>query len=229
MENKYDLTIQRPVSIWNRELSIPTKSIFTALGNVAISIACTDPKGVATSVIDFFKDITFVDSPEQAAWVLINKALFLSLEELLKEERKFFTPDTRNSTPEYLAQKLEEEFGKIEVGFDASFFDHPEQSDFLDKIKAPLKRWLEDLGMSPYQAESLFLRLKNRFVLALHDEWLKKPDKYECIEKAVNSPFGKAALKRRQRLRYRAWLVEQANGRVFGDTFALKEVYVTTK
>ena len=226
MPNQHDLTIQKPVSVWNRELSIPTKSIFSALGNVAISTAFGDLKGVATSVIDFFKDISFSDSPEQAAWVLINKALFLSLEELLKEESKFFIPDTGNSTPESLAQKLEEEFGKIEVGFDASFFDHPEQSDFFEKIKAPLKSWLEDLGMSPHQAESLFLRLKNRFVSALHDEWLENPDKYECIKSAVNSPFVNVTLKRRQRLRYRAWLIEQANGRVFGDTFALKEVYV---
>ena len=125
-----------------------------------------------------------------------------------------------------LAAKLEAALNVIEVGFDANFFDHPHKLALLDEIKAPLTQWLTALGMSEAQANALHLRLKERFVLSLHQQWLAAPQEYACIEDALNSPFITATKDQRSWMQYGAWLQEQPNERLFAEAFSLGQVFV---
>ena len=227
MTGKYDLNTKKPIAFWNRELSISPRDFFGSLGKAAISCAVFDGKGVAENLLDAAKDIAPQDSPAHAAWLLIYKSLQQSLSELFKEYEEFFPEEKIDEKiQEGLAADLEAALDDIEVGFDASFFDKPHQLALLEEIKKPLIKWLSALGMSEAQAIALHLRLKGRFVLALHQQWLAAPHEYACIEKALNSPFVKATKAQRDWMQYSAWLQEQSNERMFAEAFGLSQVYV---
>lgn len=223
---EYDLTIKKPVSVWNRELSIIPRDFFCSLGKAAISGAVSDYKGAADNLLDAIKDIALQDQPAYAAWLLVYKSLQQSLSELIKEYEDFFTEPLDGSKQLQLATAFETSLHTIEVGFDASFFDQPHKLPFLDDLRPSLIQWLMDLGMAETEANAFHLRLKARFVQALHKQWLEKPNEYACIEEATNSPFVQAKKDQRSWMQYNAWLQEQANERVFTEAFSLKQVYV---
>ncbi len=226
MTNPYDLSIKKPIKIWNRELSISPKSFFSSLGKAAISGVVMDGKGVADNLLDLIKDITPDDRPPYAAWILVYKSLLQTLTELIKDYEEFFRAEVNEVELQRLADELDTALSEIEVGFDARFFDHPQNLPLLEEIKPPLMQWLMALGMSEAEANALHLRLKQRFVLVLHQQWLKDPHEYACIEEAVSSPFVKASNIQRDWMQYRAWLQEQANERMFAEAFSLSQVFV---
>ncbi len=63
-------------------------------------------------------------------------------------------------------------------------------------------------------------------MLALHEEWRKRPKDYECLKTEVASPFTQATEREQAWQRYRAWLQKQVEEPMFLEAFGLKQVYV---
>ncbi|NQU81600.1 MAG: pentapeptide repeat-containing protein [Bacteroidetes bacterium] len=226
MQVDNDITIKKTVAIWNRELSISPKDIFFSLGKAAVSGLVLDTKGVIENLLDIGRNIAIPNLPAHAAWLLLYRSLLQSLSELIKEYDEFFITDISEQKQQCLAAELEEALNNIEVGIEVSFFDHPDKLSLLEDIKTPLIRWLTSLGLSEAPTNSLFLRLKERFVLALHQQWLKDLDNYKCIYDAVKSPFVKATSSQRGWMQYRLWLRDQPKKPMFAENFSLDQVYI---
>ncbi len=228
MAEVYDLFAQKPVSIWNRELSIDSAELFNSLGKAVVSGVFLDTKGIAENVLEAFKTIAPEDKPASAAWLLIYRSLQHSLSELVKEYREdgFFPTEVPDNQVESIAIGFKNALNDISVGLNAGFFDRPHQLPLLEEIKQPLIHWLIELQMREADALALHLRLKSRFVLSLHKEWLSNPNEYTCIEEALTSPFIKATKEKRDWIQYNAWLQEKADERMFAEAFSLKQVYV---
>lgn len=226
MSNQYDLGIKKPVAFWNRELSISPRNFFCSLSKAILSGTVADSKGTADNFLDALKEIAPKDEPGEAAWTLIYKSLLQALTELIYDYRDFCQLDDNKQNHLDLATELENALNSIEIEFDGTFFNHPEKLPLLDEIKTPLCQWLISLGMAKSQTIAIHLRLKNRFTLKLHQEWLSDFKNYNCIEKALKSPFFQATAEQRSWLQYRTWLQEQANERMFAEAFSLKQVYV---
>jgi hypothetical protein len=226
MDLQNDITLKKPVSVWNRDLSISPKSFFGSLGKAAISGAVLDSKGVAENLLDSIQSLSPQDKPAYAAWLLVYKSLLQTFTELLNEYEEFCQEKIDDDKHQQLAFELESAINDIEVGFDASFFEQPQKLPLLKQLKQPLITWLKALGMSNAEATALHLRFKERFVLTLHKEWLAAPQDYACIEEALNSPFIQATRTQRSWFQYNAWLQEQTNERMFAEAFSLKQVFV---
>ena len=226
MTKEFDLTVKKPVCLWNRELSLSPKAFFCSLGKAAISGVASDGKGIAENILGAANEIGLLEKPENRAWLLIYKSLLQTLSELINEYKEFFRAKLDEQAQQGLAAELEKALNAIEVGLDASFFDSPHKLPLLEDIKPCLIIWLMGLGMSNAEAISLHLRLKKRFVLALHHQWLTAPNDYAGIEEALNSPFVTATKAQRGWMQYNAWLQEQANERMFAEAFSLSEVFV---
>ena len=226
MSTEHDLFIKQPVSVWNRELKLQPKDFFFALGKAAISGAFADSKGVARNVLDMVKAIVPTKDPAQIGWALIYKSLLTALSELMDEHLEFFATELDEGKQQQMAAKLETAINKIKTGLTADFFDHPDKQQLLEEIKPPLMRWLMALGMTKQQAEALHLRLKDRFVLCLHQQWLKGEHDYQRLFNALSSPFVTATKEQRSWFQYGAWLQEQTKQRMFDEAFSLSQVYV---
>lgn len=149
--------------------------------------------------------------------------------ELVEESADLF--ELSEKAPDEAAQErfgdiLNDHLAHCEARIDKDFFDHPESFGLLEDFEPGFQHWLENLGLDTQQSTAITQRLPSRFALALHEEWLKEPERYEVIRKDVESPFTQAVGRRRQWLQYTAWLREQVNRRMFAEAFGLQQIYV---
>jgi len=220
------LTIKQPVSNWNKPINLSSKDFFTGLGKLATSGVMLDWKGVADSAIDLLKNAGLHDKPEHLAWVFIYQSLIRTLTDLVEEYRNVFNQDIDDAELESLAQTLEGALNAIEVSIDANFFDRPQDLPLLEAFKPAFTDWLKDLGVADNDANTVHARLKSKFVLSLHQQWIARANDYTCIKDAIDTPFTRATLTRQSWQQYYAWLQEQINERMFDEVFGLKQVYV---
>jgi uncharacterized protein YjbI with pentapeptide repeats len=220
------LTIKQPVSNWNKSINLSSKDFFTGLGKMATSGVMLDWKGVADSAIDLLKDAGLHDKPEHLAWVLIYQSLIRTLTDLVEEYRNVFNQDIDQAKLESLAQTLEDALNTIEVCIDNDFFERPQDLPLLESFKPAFTDWLKSLGVAANDANTIHARLKSKFVLSLHQQWLAKASNYTCIKEAIDTPFTKATQNQQSWQQYYAWLQEQINERMFDEVFGLKQVYV---
>ncbi|MFI3217562.1 MAG: NACHT domain-containing protein [Methylococcales bacterium] len=225
-ENNTTLTIKQPVSTWNKPIKLGFKDLFTGLGKMATSGFIGDWKTVAFGAMDLLKTAGLQDKPEHLAWVLIYQALIRTFTELVEEYRGVFNQDLDEDQLETLAQKLETALNAVEVSIDANFFNRPQDLPLLEDIKPAFTDWLKGLGVTDNDANTIHARLKTKFVLSLHQQWIARAGDYASITAAFDSPFTKATQAQQSWQQYNVWLQEQINERMFAEVFGLKQVYV---
>ena len=226
MHPSTDLILEKPVSFLNSEAKINFKEFFTSLSKSAIAGTMSDTKGALEYGVDALKEIGVLDSAEQAAWTLVSTSLMQALTTLAKDYPDLFDSDLDEAALDDLAERVEYTLNAVVVSIDASFFNRPQDLQLLEDFKSALVFWLNGLGLDDYQAQAFNDRLKGEFVIALHDQWSKSPETYQCIEQQLNTPFTKATLEERAWRRYDLSLQNLANTRVFGEAFGLRSVYI---
>lgn len=224
----FDFELKQPVSVWNREVSIDFKEFFTALGKSVVSGVFLDYKGVCENLVDSAKSAGLTEQPAPVlAWELINVALLKSISELVCESKELFEEvENSSSNAEELAQILFAAIKNHKVAINSEFFDKPQELELLDKLEQPITDWLRLLGIPRASSYAIYLRLKDRFAMNLHSEWVSEPAKYAAIEEALVSPFLTANQEIRNWTRYKLWLQQEANKPVFSEAFGLQQVYI---
>lgn len=229
--NIHGLSLTQPVSVWNRPLSIEAKGFFLNLAKAAVNGVKLELDDAFENLMDALHASGVGDQAGQVAWVLIYRALMRATTDLVTDARDLFLladpqrlPDA--ATQEELSSILADNLAHCEARIDADFFEHPERFGLFADFKPGFGHWLGGLGLDAGSAAALAERLPDRFTLALHGEWLKEPERFAIIGKAIDSPFTRAVGRRRHWLQYAAWLREQVNGRMFGEAFGLRQVYV---
>ncbi|NVK74921.1 MAG: pentapeptide repeat-containing protein, partial [Oceanospirillaceae bacterium] len=226
MDSQYDLSIKKPVSVWNRGLDIKPKDFFISLAKVATNAATGNASGALDNLVTALTSTQIQDKPAYAAWALVYNSLQYCLNGLMTEYQEFFTDDVPDRKLKKLSVELETALNKIEIGLDNNFFDQPHKLPLLEEIRPALVSWLIGLGMTDSQANAFHTRMKSRFVLALHKQWLENASDYQCIIDALDSPFINATKVQRGWMQYNAYLEEQTHERMFAEAFSLKQVYV---
>ncbi|ANQ22161.1 TPA: pentapeptide repeat-containing protein [Vibrio alginolyticus] len=224
----FDFELKQPVSVWNREVSIDFKEFFTALGKSVVSGVFLDYKGVCENLVDSVKSSGLTEQPAPVlAWELINVALLKSISELVFESKELFEEvENSSSNAEELAQILFATIKNQKVAINSEFFDKPQELELLEKLEQPITDWLRLLGIPQASSYAIYLRLKDRFAMNLHSEWVSEPAKYAAIEEALVSPFLTANQEIRNWTRYKLWLQQEANKPVFSEAFGLQQVYI---
>ena len=227
---QFDFEIKRSVAEWNKATEFNSREFFITLAQVAANVAVVDAKGTLEKSLDLLRVVLNNQSestePAVLAWELINIALYGSIIELLSENTIFIEEPTKHHGPEDLADLLVQTMNRKSVGLNADFFEHPKNIELLETIQQPLADWLVGLGIPSSAAKSICLRLKDRFVINLHKQWIANFMKYAVLESSLKSPFISATQQQREWTLYSAWLQEQANMPVFSEAFGLREIYV---
>ncbi|CAH9064881.1 hypothetical protein PSECIP111854_03561 [Pseudoalteromonas sp. CIP111854] len=226
MSKHYDLTLEQPVSVWNKELSLPIRELFKNLGKAAISGVFADSKGMYENLVEAGSVMGFADKPAHAAWVLVFKSLQNTLYMLVPDYQELFASKLKDKELEQLSHNIEEQISQIPLGLTVDFFTHPERLPLFEHIKPAILYWLESLGMRTQDAAGFFVRLQQSFALALHKEWNENRAGYLCIAQQLDNPFAQASKIEQRWQLYNAWLQEQVNQRMFAEAFSLSQVYV---
>ncbi|MEZ8011502.1 pentapeptide repeat-containing protein [Vibrio sp. FF59] len=225
---QFDFEIERPVEWWCQAFSFDAKEFFSALGKTAVNIAMQDTKGATENALDMLKATGLEGQTAGVlAWELINTSLHRSIYNLVVESANLLpNKGIDDAGIEELSETLSLAMQKKPVGINSDFFTNPKQIALLSAIEQPLTDWLLGLGLSQYEASSIYLRLKDCFPVTLHQQWLSDAATYNPIQDAVTSPFLQATKIEREWSMYHSWLQEQANKPVFSEAFGLKQVYV---
>jgi hypothetical protein len=181
---------------------------------------------------DFFDAVTTAPeprelSPEELAWALIQRALSEATGKLVLETSLDIA--RMPSDPEALSDSLEKLLDQVEESaftLDASFFRRPVDLPLIAALREPFRRLLMDHGIGEGAAKVAVEGLRQAFVLALHEEWRRRPGEYKKLKSAVKTPFTEASEQELAWERYAASLRAQINDRIFGDELKLAHVYV---
>ncbi|MCF6436336.1 pentapeptide repeat-containing protein [Pseudoalteromonas sp. MMG022] len=226
MSNQYDLTLEQPVSIWNKPLDLPIKELFKSLGKATVAGVFADSKGLYENLVEASSVLGFEKNPQQAAWVLVFKSLQATLCELVPDYQDLFECELDDTGVEALSDNMAKQLNDVPLGITPDFFDYPENLSLFTHIKPAITFWLESLGMRAQDAEGFFARLKQSFALALHKEWHNNREDYLCVAEHLQSPFASCNKEQRGWHVYNVWLQEQVNQRMFAEAFSLSQVYV---
>ena len=217
--------VEKPISVWNQPLEIDFKTFFKSISKFVIKGAAGNWGDATLAAVDAFASAGIKPDPGQLAWLLIRRALTRATYDLVAENANFLAanaPDDADAFCETLDLSLEEATMQI----DRDFFDHPASLQILDLYQVPFKHWLMGHGLLEAQANTVIGRLPSYFVFALNHEWRRKPEVYQPILDAVETPFTQAGEREQGWLYYAAWLQKQIGESVFNETFSLSQIYV---
>lgn len=209
---------QRRISVKPNEfLSGVTKAIIKVCGG-AYSDAVSELPDIAAAV-------GLKATPQMRVGTLILRALERALIFLVSElakDRDELLADVHAASFTGLSQGL-----SFEV--DKSFFESPNTAQLVQNLRPDVERWLEILGFSATDISNILSRLPSVFVRAMHDEWRSNIGFYAEVLEATNSPFIGAAIMEQEWSRYRAFLISMGDGRVFDESFGLRQIYISPR
>lgn len=219
-----ELNVTKPVSLWNREIAIDFKVIFSSLTKAAAKFAVGRIDEMVDDAAEVFGAVKLEDlACEQRAWLLIQRAIHQALSDLIRDNRELFTHQEKGTE---LRAELYAQLDQFAVTIDRRFFERPEKLPLLREIQPLFIEWLQAVGLEAYSAENLAARLPSYFVFALNAEWRKRSQDYRCLQEQLDTPFTKSTEIVAGWRNYRAWLIKQVDSPMFGETFGLKQVYV---
>lgn len=221
-----ELTLSKPVSVWNKSLSLEPKKFLQGIGKMLAKGMFKDWGGVGESAIDTLDALGLQKQPNELAWLLIFRSLTAALTELVKNYVDLFRNPPKEEELETLSARFAEEMGKAEVTISREFFNRPGELSLLKNLQDPLAAWLHGLGAKKADAEQIACRLPDYFVTALHETWRAAPQDYAALTQHFNTPFTKATVEVQSWQLYKHWLHRQISDRMFEEAFGVKKVYV---
>lgn len=220
------IIIKKPASKLNYEIDINYSNFFANLGKMAVAGVTTDIDSFFEHGIEALKEIGLKNKPEQVAWLLISKALFKALVELIDDYKDLFLKKPNELELQNLAKHVDDILATVEVSVDVNFFKQPQNLPFLKDFKSAMDFWLEGFGWDKAQQTAFYFRLESYFVFSLDSIWINDPDSYKVLEEFLYTPFTQATVEQRCWIQYNNSLQKLANDRVFNETFSLKQIYV---
>ena len=224
--NSNELIVSKPVSVWNKSISLEPKKFLQGIGKAALKGVSLDWSGVAETALDTIDAAGLREKPNELAYLLIFRSLTAALSELVKNYADLFFNRPEEAELETISARFEEEMGKANVSISLDFFNRPGELPLLKQLHDPLSAWLQGLGAAKGDAEQIACRLPDYFVTALHETWRKAPQDYTALTQHFDTPFTKATEEVRSWQLYKQWLQQQVSDRMFAEAFGVEKVYV---
>lgn len=216
-----------PKSLWLQPLKADFKSLFKALGKgVAHSIA-GKKEDLAADLAEAATAIGVATPPEQLAGRLVERSLRRAVLALVQEASDVFLQlKITEKQAEKVTDGIDTAFEDVAVVIDRDFFERPGEMRVVQWVQKALTQWLLGMGLKTSKSEGLSARLPSYFTFAVQEEWRKHAGTYEPLRESHDSPFAKAGEREELWNLYTAWLSQQADQRMFDETFSIRQVYV---
>ena len=212
---------QKPTSILKREIKVNLKSLLLALGKAAINGAFLKWDDLAESGLDVVEALGLKRTPGEIGGLLVTLALVRGMKKLIQENGEEEPENLKQ-----LYQQLSESLEGSDIVINEGFFKQPKDLPFLQEAQTIFAQWLAIHINDQAMVEQINRRLPSYFVLALHEEWLARPQEYTILLEELDTPFTQANQRERGWLHYRASLQQRVEEPMFFEAFGLKQVYI---
>nr|WP_152629699.1 pentapeptide repeat-containing protein [Haliangium ochraceum] len=160
--------------------------------------------------------------PGERAGALVLRALGVALADVVAEHRAELSEQALAGAQ---LDHLDAMIDGLELSISRDFLERPESLPLPERVAPLLAEWFETQGLS-MRHEALTQRLRRYFVYSLIAEWRARPNDYEPLRKALDTPLSGAGRRVQDWRRYGAWLARQVEAPMFGEHFGLARVYV---
>jgi uncharacterized protein YjbI with pentapeptide repeats len=217
--------ITKPIAVWNKQLNTDFKDFFLSLTKAAIDVAVTKWDDAASNAVDALEAVGLTHDAGQIAWLLIRRALARATFDLIQEHVSQLKANAPRNPNEFI-KTLDDSLESVSMTIDTAFFERPQDLPVVAAFQIPFKQWLIEHGFEEAPAATLVARLPSYFVFALNHEWRRKPDAYQLVKEAIETPFTRAGEREQNWGYYYAWLQKQIHESVFNEAFGLNQIYI---
>jgi hypothetical protein len=84
------LTISKPVSVWNKSIKVERGKFLKSIGKMLCEGVMQDWSDFGGAALDTLDALGLCKKPDELAWLLISRALFAALAELIKNNCGLF-------------------------------------------------------------------------------------------------------------------------------------------
>ena len=230
MSRQSGFSITKPVSVWNTPLKANFKDLFKALGKAVVDGSTGQWGSAVKDMVEAAGAVGLETDYTQIAWLLIYNAITQAMFTLVDEQKGCLLDPPEQEALKLLCEDLGWSLEQSEVCIDRSVFECPKKLPVVEAIRATLLNWFtKGFGMNEAQAQLITAQFSSKFVFALKNQWQSYHEKYAVLEGIIKTPFDKACEREQSWLNYKAWLKEQTNKKIFGETFSLKELYIPVR
>ncbi len=224
MKTNTPFRAEKPVSVWNKPLSLNFKEFFKGLTGAITNIATGNASSLPKDLADIAGSVGLKITPEERTWLLVYRSITSAIYELVNESIDMFvnTPEDTDALCERIVASLDNQ----PVVLDKNLFLHPGDLPFLIIIGSAFQEWLLGWGLQESQVAGICSRLRSYFIYALNTEWRRRPSDYASIVDIIQTPFTQAEERERSWNQYYSWLQKQTDASMFGEAFSLNQVYV---
>src|SRR3954454_15561072 len=208
----------------NARVRVDVRAMFVALGKLEVYTATLNPRALADAVELAAAVKVKPDSFDTRAWTLIRLALGRAMARVAVDALQ--GEGRAPGDPQGLVATLDLALQGEEPLLTPDFLAFPARLPLVERLKAPLRQWLQGFGLEPEAAARATHDLGARFTQELDREWGRHPDDYAPLQAALDTPFTRGSERERAWLTYRAYLDAQLDEPIFGETFGLRAVYV---
>ncbi len=238
MKRSHGISVEKPVSVWLKEIKVDFKDLFKALGKAVVSSVFGKFDSAIGGLVDSVLAFKFKEDVNQLAWLLIyrsiSRAIFILIEDnlqIIAEATRGFKSlankaEVSDANLEVIAGQLDYNVAARKLVIDEKFFSHPRDFAVIEDLKKPLAQWLESFGLNSAQAKSICGRLPSYFVIALNEEWRSRYEEYHPIIEKLPTPFTEAAKTELEWTHYYAHLQKQIDESLFGEPFSLRQIFI---
>lgn len=215
------------LSLWNQPLNADFKTFFKALGKGVAHGLTGKQEDLVADFVEAATAIGIATPPEQLAWRLVERSLQRAVIALVHEGSDLFAMlDITDTKAEKATDSINMAMEQTSVTIDGNFFAQPGNMPVVQWVQSTLTNWLLGLGFEQNRAETLSARLPSYFTFAVQEEWRKHNETYKPLREFLDTPFARASERQEQWILYTAWLSQQADQRMFDESFSVRQVYV---
>ncbi len=207
-------------------LKIDFREFTKALVKGGIHAGTGDWKALLEDGADLGSALGLVKGPNEIAWLLIYRALFASMEALIKENLDFSSDKVQKKS---IRTKINAILEGANLEINQSLFEAPESFSIFANLQPAFSTWLTEQGVPQRASDAISARLPVYFAMALHEEWSTSPDEYSILQQHIQTPFVQANERLQRSMLYRAWLLKQVEEPMLGEPFGLRSLYVAPR
>lgn len=233
MQDPTVLQVTKPLKWYNKNVRIDFKKLMMDLSKAVIMFIAGKEASAAKELISVAGVVSVDDDPGGLAYLLILRSMLNAMHDLSTENIDLFPEDLQQleklyDDAEYVKflDGLNEVLEAKKFGIKTSHLQHPKKIAIVPHFCQYLKQWLTKFGISANDAEQLSYRLPDYFVLNFHQEWTKNSNSYSGLLKKLESPASKDVKHIFEWQHYYAFLKQQIQQSVFGESFSLEQIYI---
>lgn len=222
---------QEPLAPWievksDTQFRIDPKKLLDFFSKLATALTRKDAgKGIEAFTV-LAEMVKGAPKPEEVAGILLKISMTNALYRILDKNEATLKSFFALGRKEFVLEQ-KEAIRSHSLFLNADFYRDVYRSEFVRDVSAFFERWLAFLGVPEDQRKRLAATLPNEFLIALTEEWRRKPEFYAKMQADDKNPFVQAAEREYLWAKYRQTLIDAFNTEpMFEETFGLAAVYV---